>query len=76
LGASRILEREPFRGYSAVQQKSLIESTRVLNVTVGDTLQFAGDKGDYVCYLLSGAVVIEDAASRTTTITADQDAAH
>ena len=76
LGASRILEREPFRGYSAVQQKSLIESSRVINVTIGDTLQFAGDKGDYVRYLLAGAVVLEDAASRTTTITAGQDAAH
>lgn len=75
LGNSRILEREPFRGYSTQQQESLIESSRVLNVGMGDTLQFAGDKDDHVHYLLAGAVVLEADESATTTIAADQDLA-
>jgi hypothetical protein len=75
LGNSRILEREPFRDYSSTQQQSLVESSRVLNVSVGETLQFSGDKDDHVHYLIAGAVALESEQSPTTTIAAERDVA-
>ncbi len=74
LGNYRILEREPFRQFSATQQRGLLETGRFLNVAAGETLQFAGDKNPYVHYLLSGTVVI-GADDDTRTVSADQDTA-
>ncbi len=74
LGNYRILEREPFRQFSATQQRGILETGRFLNVAAGETLQFAGDKNPYVHYLLSGTVVI-GADDDTRTLSADQDTA-
>jgi len=74
LGKDRILEREPFRHYSSAEQQKLLETGRVLNVALGETLQFAGDKDAYVHYLLSGAVVVES-DHEAKTVAANEEAA-
>ncbi|MDA0822618.1 MAG: hypothetical protein O3C28_09375 [Proteobacteria bacterium] len=75
LGKDRILQRDPFRRYSPAEQAELLESGRVLNIAMGETLQFAGDKDVHVHYLLAGAVVLESEDQQLTTVTADQSAA-
>jgi len=71
LGKDRILGREPFKRYSSAEQQKLMESGRVVNVGMGETLQFAGDNDAYVHYLLSGAVVLESENDEKT-VSADQ----
>ncbi|MFT4563357.1 MAG: hypothetical protein ACI9BW_003111 [Gammaproteobacteria bacterium] len=75
LGKDRILQRDPFRRYSSAEQAELLESGRVLNITLGETLQFAGDKDAHVHYLLAGAVLLEADNRERLTVNADQSAA-
>lgn len=74
LGNDRILNREPFRRYSASDQQKILDASRILNIEVGETFQFAGDRDAYVHYLLSGAVVLES-DEQSTTVSADEDSA-
>ena len=74
LGNDRVLEREPFRQFSATQQRRLLETGRILNIGAGETLQFVGDKDFYVHYLLSGAVVA-GSGDDAKTVSADEDVA-
>ncbi len=74
LGKDRILGREPFRQYSSAEQDKLLERGRVVNVGMGETLQFAGDKDAHVHYLLSGAVVLESDDDEKTVSAGEDDA--
>lgn len=74
LGKDRILGREPFRQYSSAEQEKLLECGRVVNIGMGETLQFAGDKNAHVHYLLSGAVVLESKNDAVTVSAGEVDA--
>ena len=56
---TQLLARAPFSHCTAEQQKALLRDGSFVELSTGETLQFAGEIDGYVHYLLSGSVAIE-----------------
>lgn len=68
---TQLLARAPFSHCTEEQQQALLRDGTFVQLSEGETLQFAGEIDGYIHFLLTGAVVVESDSEPRTELEAD-----